>query len=275
MNSELTDGSLADFAANKFEFRDTRMFAKYLMGAIAGLGLFGAVSLFRQANNHGSPIFLIAAGAALVAMLVGLAIVYFAFGQPVLLRQTATGIERVAGTKQQRISFGDLYAFRAKWTDVLRNGVYSYTQVRLGFSSQDPAAPVITYDATADFETLKYEQLQEFQDVMAGIVAERMLEAMQRDGRVEWTSKLALRSDGLEITKKPGAAPELVGFDRVSQWKIDQGLFKLGVDDSKRPVLTENVSEWNFYPGLSLFLRLCDSPGSQSAINAESYVNVS
>jgi hypothetical protein len=207
-------------------------------------------------------------------MLVGLAIVYFAFGQPVLLRQTATGIERVAGTKQQSISFADLSAFRAKWTDVLRNGVYSHTQVRLGFSSQDPAAPVITYDATADFETPKYEQLQQFQDVMAGVVAVRMLEAIERDGRVEWTAKLALRPDGLEITKKSGAAPELVGFDRISQWKIDQGLFKLGVDDSKRPVLTEDVSEWNFYPGLALFLRMCDSPGSQSAINDESYVNV-
>ena len=68
MNSEQTGGSLAEFAANQFEFRDTRMFAKYLMGAIAGLGLFGAISLFRQANNNGSPIFLIAAGAALVAI---------------------------------------------------------------------------------------------------------------------------------------------------------------------------------------------------------------
>jgi hypothetical protein len=75
---------------------------------------------------------------------------------------------------------------------VLRNGVYSYTQVRFGFSSQDPATPVITYDATADFETLKYE----------------------------------------------------------------------------------SVSEWNFYPGLSLFTCLGDTPGSESAINAVSYVNV-
>ena len=78
----------------------------------------------------------------------------------------------------------------------------------------------------------------------------------------------------MEITKKPGSAPELIGFERVSQWKIDQGLFKLGIDDSRRPMLTEDISEWNFYPGLGLFTRLCDSRGSQSAINAESYVNV-
>ena len=94
------------------------------------------------------------------------------------------------------------------------------------------ATPTITYDATADFETLKYEQLEEFQDEVAAIVAERMHEVMQREGRVEWTAKLAIRPDGLEITKKPGAAPELIGFDRISQWKIDQGLFKLGIDDS-------------------------------------------
>ena len=68
------------------------MFAKYAMGGIAGLGLFGAVSLFRQADN-GGPIYLIAAGAALVAMLIALAVVYFTMGQPVLLRQTAEGIQ--------------------------------------------------------------------------------------------------------------------------------------------------------------------------------------
>jgi hypothetical protein len=209
-----------------------------------------------------------------LALLIGLAVVYFTIGQPVLLRQTADGIQLLAGSKQQSIPYCELAAFRAKWTDVLRNGVYSYTQVRFGFSSQDPSTPTITYDATADFETLKYEQLEEFQDEVAAVVALRMFEVMQREGRVEWTSKLAIRPDGLEITKKPGAAPELVGFDRISQWKIDQGLFKLGVDGSTRPVLTEDVSEWNFYPGLALFTSHCDSPGSQSAINSESYVNV-
>ena len=273
MISELSNESNAHLLSSGKEFRDTRMIAKYAMGGIAGLGLFGAVSLFRQAGND-SPIYLIAAGAVLVAMLIALAVVYFTIGQPVLLRQTADGIQRLAGSKQQSIPYCDLAAFRTKWTDVLRNGVYSYTQVRFGFSSHDPTVPVITYDATADFQTLKYEQLEDFQDEVAAIVAGRMFDVMQRVGRVEWTKRLAIRPDGLEITKKPGSAPESIGFDRVSQWKIDQGLFKLGIDDSSRPVLTEDISEWNFYPGLGLFTRLCDSPGSQSAINAESYVNV-
>ena len=217
---------------------------------------------------------MIAAGAVAVAAVVALAVVYFTMGQPLLLRQTAEGIQLLAGAKQQSIPYCNLAAFRAKWTDVIRNGVYSYTQVQFGLSSHDPAMPTITYDATADFETPKYEQLQEFQDEVAAIVAERMFAAVEREGRVAWTEKLAIRTDGLEITKKPGAAPEVVSFDRISQWKIDQGLFKLGIDDSPRPVLTENVSEWNFYPGLSLFTHLCDSPGRQTAINAESYVNV-
>jgi hypothetical protein len=273
MSPEFINKSNAHLLSAGKEFRDTRMIAKYAMGGIAGASLVGAVTLFRQAGND-QPLYLIAVGVLLVAMLITLAIVYFVFGQPVLLRQTTEGIQILAGTKQQSIPYCELAAFRAKWTDVLRNGVYSYTQVRFGFSADDPDSRTITYDATADFETLKYEQLQEFQDEVAAVVAERMLEVMQREGRVEWTAKLAIRPDGLEITKKASAAPELVGFERISQWKIDQGLFKLGVDDSTRPVLTEDVSEWNFYPGLGLFLRLCDTPGRQSAINAESYVNV-
>jgi hypothetical protein len=247
------------------EFRDTRLWFQYAMGGIAAVGLVGAITLFRKAG--GAPHLLIAAGAVLGAMLVTLAVVYLKFGKPVVLRQTESGIERICDDTVETIRYDELFGLRAKWTDVLRNGVYNHTQVRLAFSSEDPAVPVLNYDSTVDYDTLKYNELHEFQAEVARIVAVHMDDVMRSVGSVKWTERLSLRADGLELTKKAGAAPELVGFDRVSQWTLDEGLFKLGVDGSRRPVLVEATDQWNFYPGLLLFSELCGSPSDDASID--------
>ena len=237
------------------EFRDTRLWVQYALGGIAGLGLAGSITLFRTAGNGLLP--LVAAAAVIAMTLLALAVVYFKFAEPVVLRQTVGGIERICGVRVDTIPYDELLGFRSKWTDVLRNGVYHHTQVRLAFSSQDPAVPVLTYDSTVNYDTLKYNQLQEFQHEVAKIIARQMAQLMHSEGSVTWTGKLSIRHDGIELTKKAGSAPEVIGFDRISQWKLDEGLFKLGVDDSRRPVLIEDTSQWNFYPGLLLFSQLC------------------
>jgi hypothetical protein len=255
------------------EFHDTRMAAKYALGGIAGAGLVAAFSLYKQ-SIHGPPAYLLAAGAAVVVTLVVLAVVYLAWGRPVVLRQTAEGIERICGERRDAIPFQELTNFRSKWTDVIRNGVYSHTQVRFAFGNGDQAVPPIVYDSSAGYDTVKYEQLQSLQDDVSAVVARKMAETLECERRVEWTPKLAIRSDGLELTKKAGAAPEVISFDRVSQWKVDQGLFKLGVDDSRRPVFTESTSEWNFYPGLLLFSHLSESPGGETLRREDAYVPI-
>jgi hypothetical protein len=256
-----------DAAPNLKEFRDTRLWFQYAMGGIAGVGLFGAITLFRK--SVGAPELLVAAGVIFVATLIALAVVYLKFGKPVVLRQTASGIERLCGDSVETIRYDELFGLRAKWTDVLRNGVYNHTQVKLAFSSEDPGVPVLTYHSTVDYDTLKYNELQEFQCEVAEIVARRMADVMQREGSIKWTAKLSIRPDGLELTKKPGAAPELVDFDRISQWKLDEGLFKLGVDGSRRPVLVEATDQWNFYPGLLLFSQLSPSPSDDASIDED------
>jgi len=204
-----------------------------------------------------------------VVTLVALAAIYVAFGKPVQLRQTEHGIERICGNKQQTIRYDELAGFRAKWTDILRNGVYSHTQVRLAFSPQDPEEPVLSYDFTADYDTLKYNQLQEFQREIAEIVAERMAKTLASQGNVKWTDKLTLHSNCLEMRKKPSAAPEVVGFDRITRWTIGEGLFKLGIDGTSRPTLLESTSQWNFYPGLLVFTQLCGAPNDDETADEE------
>jgi hypothetical protein len=261
----MSDEARVDAAPNLKEFRDTRLWFQYAMGGIAGVGIVGAITLFRKADDFGLDRYLLqcAAGAVVAVTLVALAVVYLKFGKPVVLRQTEYGIERECGKIVQTISYGELYGLRAKWTDVLRNGIYNHTQVRLAMCAQDPDAPEMKYESTVDYDTLKYRQLEEFQDEVVEIVARQMAVIMQSEGRVAWTKKLHLRPDGLEMTKG-GCAAELIAFDRISQWKLDQGLFKLGIDGSRRPVLVEDTSQWNFYPGLWLFSELCQSPHEDS-----------
>jgi hypothetical protein len=260
MRSESSDQPL--------EFRDTRPWFQYAMGGVAGAGLVATVTLIKSATKD-NPAFLTLAGVVAIATVVTLAVIYFRYGQTVVLRVTPQGIERTCGEKRQLIAYEQLAGFRSKWTDVLRNGVYQYTQVALEFLSEDQAAPIMKSHASADYGTPKFEQLQEFQESIAAVVADRMADRLEEKGRVTWTSRLAILPQGIEFTKREGAPPELIDFERVSQWKTDQGLFKLGVDGGKKPHLVEKTSEWNFHPGLLLFSRLCDSPGSQSTIGDE------
>jgi hypothetical protein len=250
------------------EFRDTRMYVQYAIGGIAGVGVVSAFYLFKAAGN-GQPQLLIAAAAALVVALIASGFVYFRFGKPVVLRQTAEGIQRVCGEREQTIAYDDLAGFRARWTDVIRNGVYQTTMVRFALRSRDAGERVINYDSSAMYDTVKYEQLQEFQNEVSAAVATQMADELERTGRVDWTAKLAIRRDGLEIVRKAGAAPEVVAFDRVSDWKVDQGLFKLGIDGSHRPVLLEQTTEWNFYPGLLLWSHCSHQQSGESVPNEE------
>jgi hypothetical protein len=257
----------ADAATNFKEFRDVRMWVQYAMGGIAGVGIVGAVALFRKASQE--PLLLASAGAVIAATLIALLVVYLNFAKPVVLRQTDGGIERVCGGNVQAIRYDEMFGFRIKWTDVLRNGIYQYTQVRLALSSQEPGVSVLTYDSTVHYDTLKYREMQEFQSEISEIVARRLAQVMQHDGSVKWTEKLSIRPDGIEMTRKAGAAPEIIGLDRISQWKLDEGLFKLGVDGSRRPVLVEETSQWNFYPGLLLFSELCQPSCADAMIDEE------
>jgi hypothetical protein len=258
----------SDSSDQPLEFRDTRPWFQYAMGGVAGAGIVVTVILLKNGAKD-NPALLTLAGLVAVATVVALAVIYFRFGQTVVLRVTPQGIERTCGEKRQLIAYEQLAGFRSKWIDILRTGVYQHTQVALQFLSEDPAAPIMKCHSSAGYGTPKFEQLQEFQESIAAVVADRMADRLEETARVSWTSRLAILPQGIEFTKRECSPPERIDFERVSQWKTDQGLFKLGVDGGKKPHLVEKTSEWNFYPGLLLFSRLCDSPGSQSTIGDE------
>lgn len=267
----MSDEAKVDAVPNLKEFRDTRFWYQYMMGGIAGVGIVGAVTLFRKAAELGlnRDQFLITEGAIVAAMLIAMAIVFLKFGRPIVLRQTEFGIERVCGSEVRFVPYRELYGLRTKWTDVLRNGIYNHTQVRLAICSEDSDSPDLTYESTVDYDTVKYRELEEFQREVAEIVSRRMSVIMESEGHVVWTDRLCLRPDGLEVRKKAGGPAELVGFERVSQWNLDEGLFKLGIDGSRRPVLVEDTSQWNFYPGLLLFSQLCQSSSDDAGIGEQ------
>ena len=263
----------SDSSNQPYEFRDTRPWFQYAMGGIAGAGIVLTVSLLKGGARE-NPALLTLAGVVVVGTLIALAVVYFHFGQTVVLQATSEGIERTCGEKRQLIAYEQLAGLRSKWTDILRNGVYQRTNVALEFVSEEREAPIMKFHASADYGTPKFEQLQEFQESIAAVVADRMADLLDEKGRVSWTSRLAILPTGIEFTKREGAPPEQIDFERVSQWKTDQGLFKLGLDGGKKPYLVEKTSEWNFLPGLLLFSRLFDSPGSQSTIGNELHLAI-
>jgi hypothetical protein len=97
-----------------------------------------------------------------------------------------------------------------------------------------------------------------------------MCEELASAGRTRWTARLTLLPDGIEFanSKKPGVEPRVIPYSQVGQWEVDQGLFKLALEGSSKPDIVEKTHGWNFYPGLVLFTRLVDAPGSHSALFA-------
>lgn len=45
----------------------------------------------------------------------------------------------------------------------------------------------------------------------------------------------------------------LIPWDRMRRWSIDGGVFKVWVQGSEDPAVSENVAEPNFFPGLFVF----------------------
>lgn len=237
----------------KAEFKDTPASVQLAECGILFAGGFLAWWCFDMAagNLH----YLWAAGVAGVATVIALVWVQKTYGSKTTLKHMHDGIMFLDRGEERTIPFDKLQAFSASWTDIYTNCIYSTTTVRFNFDVAGSFKPY-SYDSSATKGTLKYEQLEELQKDMTAAVSQRMREALLADGCVPWTLQLTITTAGIDYSKKGRSEPQLIEFSRLGKWEIDQGVFKLALDDERRPSITENVSQTNFFPGLVLFAEL-------------------
>ncbi|MCE9526167.1 MAG: hypothetical protein K8R36_08950 [Planctomycetales bacterium] len=96
-----------------------------------------------------------------------------------------------------------------------------------------------------------------------------MVEHRSTDQPVQWTPNLVFMREGIEyrpagmlgIGRKEA---EFLPWDSYGGCSLDKGVFYLFVKGNSKPVMTEQCSASNFFPGVYL-LRMMTAPGERPA----------
>ena len=76
-----------------------------------------------------------------------------------------------------------------------------------------------------------------------------------REGTVDWTPNLRIRSGGLEVSdRKRGTT--FVEWRQISKMELNEGMIELGVGNHVKPLLRTTSAGPNFFPAYSLAQRL-------------------
>lgn len=244
----------------KAEFKGTPVSVQYTECGILVAG--GVLTWWCFDLADGNLQFLWAAGIAAVVTVIALVWVHRTYGNTTSLKHMHDSIVFVDRGEERTIRFDQLVGFSALWTDCYVNYVYSTTTVRFNIDVAG-SFRVLQYDSAAGKGTLKYEQLEELQKDMTAAVSQRMREALLADGCVPWTLQLTITTAGIDYRKRGTGEPQLIPFSRLGKWEVSEGIFKLALDDERRPSITENTSQTNFFPGLVLFAELQKEFGSR------------
>jgi hypothetical protein len=99
-------------------------------------------------------------------------------------------------------------------------------------------------------------ELDNLRDRVAGIIAVGMAKELAANQAVNWTAKLRILTSGIEF--RGGGifrrnAPATIPYSKISGAGIGNGYFRVWATGQKKPVVSESVSQANFFPGYSLF----------------------
>lgn len=177
--------------------------------------------------------------------------------QCVRLRCHEHGVSRRWLRWEKRLQYRDVDSFTYSAVRQYVKGMYSGTTFTLTFVSKTEGKPAkLTYARTlrnAD------DELDHLRDHVSRVIAARMAEEFGRGAAVAWTEGLRFLSDGLEhrasgfLGRK---APIMVPYERITAVDVTDGLFHLWVAGQKKPVVKEQVSQPNFFPGYLFLTRL-------------------
>jgi len=228
------------------------------MGVIAGLAIAGIVAPIVGIG-------LLIAGTEMAMWIVGAILV---IAGPLLLlgayackksnfRCQEWGVYQAGMTGEKRLLYSEVASFSYSATRHYHNGAYTGTHLSLQFTPMPGAnGKAINYSTQVKNEDADLDELRDF---VGGVIAARMRRDFDSGMIVPWTRNMNFRPDGIEYTpsgffgKKQTA---LVTHENYGGWNMDQGVFYLFERGKKGAVMSEQVSEGNFYPGFFLLLSL-------------------
>jgi hypothetical protein len=103
------------------------------------------------------------------------------------------------------------------------------------------------------------DDLEWLRDEIAGLVAERLVAAVARDGAVDWAAGARFTRDSLHFRRRRllgKGEPMVARYDSGLTYSITDGVFHLFLPDEPKSVLDVSCREPNFYPGMIALGRL-------------------
>jgi hypothetical protein len=234
----------------------TLMVLAALLG-FGGLGL-GAFGVFKPV------LFLVGLGllAGAVASGLGAAHTYLAF-----FRCHEWGVRKRGLFGDRQLRYADVASFTYNAIRMFVNGAYSGTTFTLTFEPyRELRRSRIHYSVQLrNVDT----ELDNLRDQIAAIIAARMLRQHQEGREVRWTANLCYLRDGLEyrpagwIGRKD---PEVVPYDQITGYNVEQGTFSLWAWGKDKPVVQENIGSPNFFPGFMMLVQLTRRDGTPISV---------
>ncbi len=164
------------------------------------------------------------------------------------------------GAKQVR--FGETQSFSYHSVRMFVNGVYSGTTFTMKFQSPSTAITYMVQLKNVD------DDLEHLRDHISRVIAARMAHDLSQGKPVPWTPNLEFLPEGLSY--RPAGffgrkEAQVLPYNRVRSYDFQKGTFRLWSVDSASPVVQENVSAANFFPGFFLLASMFEpSEGAAS-----------
>jgi hypothetical protein len=189
----------------------------------------------------------VAAGVAVLGATIGLA--------PIAVDCYELRLVRRSIIRRGELHFRDIDRLRYSATRQYYNGVYTGTtyDLKVWPAGGSRGAQLSSSRRGTD------DDLEWLRDRIAGLVAERLLAAVEQDGTANWAAGARFTRDSLHFRRRKllgRGEPMVARYDSGLTYSIADAVFHLFLPDEPKSVLDVSCSEPNFYPGMIALGRL-------------------
>lgn len=172
-------------------------------------------------------------------------------------RRHALGVHQRGLFTDRRLRFSEIANLSYAAVKRYSHGIYNGTSLTMRLVPM-PGRNLkpITYSANIQHIDPEIERLR---DEIASEIADRMQEFWTLNGNCPWVPYLQFQSEGLSynrLTFTGRKQPILIPFDTIVNFDISDGTFRIWTAGPAAPIVNEETSQPNFYPGLILFSKL-------------------
>ena len=183
-------------------------------------------------------------------------------------RRHAFGIHQRGMFSERRLRFTEIANLSYVALRRYSHGIYNGTVLNMRFRPM-PGKGLQPISFSAHVQNTDGE-LDRLRDEISLAIAARMKEFWTVHGTCPWIPFLQFQKDGLDycrLTFTGRKQPVHIPFSSIVNFDITDGTFHIWAADERKPVISEETSQPNFFPGLMLFSNLLNRELSAETVH--------